>query len=280
MMMAKNNANGMFALTKIVQDGMRGHPDQRTAIVVGNDFNPRRQAAVSVEPFDLGLNARDDIIGMLGPPHHHDRGRDIVIMVPAPDAKPWHIADGYGRDILDLDRKTVRLGQDDVFDVLDFVTLGDVVGAPAVDQSNTADIDGLLPDRDFAAAHIDVGIAERGDELGDRNIVGFELSEIGVDVELLGGAAPAVDLHHAGNGEKTPGDDIILQCPQIGQPEMRRTDNLIAVDLTDQAGLLDLRDLVARQVDVLLQADRRLRQGEIEIDPIFEGNADKRQAVE
>ena len=61
---------------------------------------------------------------------------------------------------------------------------------------------------------------------------------------------------------------------------MRRTDELIAVDFTDQAGLLNLGDLIARQVDVLLQADRRLRQREIEIDPVFEGNADKRQAVE
>ena len=168
----------------------------------------------------------------------------------------------------------------DVLDVLDLVTLGDVVGAAAVDQSDAADIDGLLTDRDLAAADIDVGIAERGDELRNRNVVGFQLSEIGVDIELLGGAAPTVDLHHAGNGEKTPGDDIVLQCPQIGQPEMRRTDDLIAIDLTDQAGLLNLGDLIAGQVDVLLQADRRLRQGEIEIDAVFEGNADKRQAVE
>ncbi len=138
----------------------------------------------------------------------------------------------------------------------------------------------MLTDRDFATANIDVGIAERGDELRDRNIIGFQLSEIGVDIELLCGPAPAVDLHHTRNSEKASGNDIILQRPQIGQPKMRRPDNLIAIDLTDQAGLLDLGDLIARQVDVLLQADRRLGQSEIEIDAIFEGNADKRQAVE
>ena len=91
------------------------------------------------------------------------------------DSQARHITDGNVRDILDLDRKTARLGQDDVLDILDLVALGDVVGAAAVDQSDAADIDRLLADRDLAAADIDVGIAERGDQLGHRDIVGFQL---------------------------------------------------------------------------------------------------------
>ena len=194
-----------------------------------------------VELFDLGLDARNDVVGVLGPPHHHDRGGDIVVVIPARDSKPRHVTDGNPRDVLDLDRQPVRLGQDDVLDVLDLVALGDIVGAAAIDQSDAADIDRLLADRDLAAADIDVGVAERGDELRDRDVVGFQLLQIGVDVELLGGPAPGVDLHHAGDGQKATGDDVILQRPQIGQPEMRRTDELIAVDFTDQAGLLYLR---------------------------------------
>ena len=58
---------------------------------------------------------------------------------------------------------------------LNLVALGDVVGAAAVDQSDAADIDRLLTDRDLAAADIDVGVAERGDELGNRDVVGLEL---------------------------------------------------------------------------------------------------------
>ena len=42
-------------------------------------------------------------------------------------------------------------------------------------------------------------------------------------------------------------DDVILQRPQIGQAEMRGTDELVAVDLADQTGLLDLGDLIAGQ---------------------------------
>ena len=98
------------AENEIVQHRMRGHPDQRAAIVIGDDLNARRQASIAVELFDLGLDARDDVVGMLGPSHHHNRGRDIVFVVPAPDSKARHIADGNARDILDLDRKTVRLG--------------------------------------------------------------------------------------------------------------------------------------------------------------------------
>ena len=83
------------------------------------------------------------------------------------DAKARHIADRNRGDILDLDRKTVRLAQDDVLDVLDLVALGDVVGAAAVDQSDAADIDRLLADRDLTAADIDIGVAERGDAVAE-----------------------------------------------------------------------------------------------------------------
>ncbi len=94
---------------EIMQDRMRGYSDQRTAIVVGDDFDARRQTSIAVELFDLCLNARDDVVGMLGPSHHHNRGRNIIFVVPAPDSESRHIADGNGRDILYLDWKTVRL---------------------------------------------------------------------------------------------------------------------------------------------------------------------------
>src|ERR1700678_1096540 len=119
---------------------------------------------------------------MLGTPHHHDRGRDIVIMVPASDSEARHIADGNTGDVLHLDWKTVGLAEDNVLDVPNLVPLGDVVGAAAVDQSDPADIDRLLPDRDLAAADIDVGVAERGNQLRYRNIVGFKFSEIRIDI--------------------------------------------------------------------------------------------------
>ena len=169
-------------------------------------------------------------------------------MIPAPDPEARHKADGNGRDVLHLDGKAVRLTEDDVLDVPDLVTLCDVVGAATVDQSDAADIDRLLSDRDLTAADIDVGVAERRNELRDRDVVGFQLLQIGIDIELLGGATPGVDLHDAGNRQETTSDDVILQCPQIGQSKMRRTDELVAVDFANQAGLLNLGNLIARQL--------------------------------
>src|SRR3984957_1042257 len=230
-----NKEHQQTAEDQIMNVCMRGHADQRAAVVIGNDLDPGRQAAVGIEFLDLGLNPRDDIVGVLGPAHHHDRGRNIVFMIPAPDPEARYKADGNSRDVLHLDGKTVRLTEDDVLDVLDLVTLGDVFGAAAVNQSDAADIDRLLSDRDLAAADVDIGVAERGDQLRDRDVVGFQLAKVGIDVELLGGAAPAVDLHHTGKGEKAPGDDIVLQRTQIGQPEMLGTNDLIAIDLADEA---------------------------------------------
>ena len=97
----------------------------------------------------------------------------------------------------------------------------------------------MLADGDLAAADIDVGVAERGDQLRNGDVVGFELLRIGVDVELFGRAAPTVDLNHARNRQQAPRDDLVLQGAQIGQAEMRRSDDLIAIDFADQAGLLD-----------------------------------------
>ena len=104
--------------------------------------------------------------------------------------------------------------------------------------------------------------------------------QIDVDVVFLGGAAPGVDLHDAGNGEQAPLQYPILHRAQIGQPEMRRPDHLIAVDFANEARALDLRHHVVRQVDVLLQIDRGLRQREIIVDVVLEHDADERQAVE
>src|SRR5579872_435227 len=268
------------AKNQVVQHRMRGDADQRAAIVIRDDLHAGRQASVAVEPLDLGLDLGNDVVSVLGPAHHHDGGGDVVVVVPARDAESRHITDRDPGHVLDLNRQAARLGQDDVLDVLDLVTLGDVVGATAVDQADAANVDRLLPDSDLAAADVDVGVTERRDELRDRDVIRLELLEVGVDVELLGGAAPGVDLHHAGNRQETSGHDVILDRAQIGQAEMRRPDQLIAIDLSDEARLLNLRDLITRKIDVLLQADRGLGQREIEVDAIFEGDADKGQTVE
>jgi len=54
----------------------------------------------------------------------------------------------------------LNLAEDDVLDVRDLGNTCDVVGATLIDQSDAAEVDRLLADRDLAAADIDVGVAE------------------------------------------------------------------------------------------------------------------------
>src|SRR5262249_41649482 len=61
---------------------------------------------------------------------------------------------------------------------------------------------------------------------------------------------------------------------------MRWTDDLITIHLTNKTGLLNERNLAARQTDILLQAYLSLGVGEEIIDAVFECDADKRQSVE
>ena len=259
---------------------MGGDFDERAAVVVGHHLHSRRQRPVAVDLLDLGLDQRQHVVGVLGSAHHDDGGGDVVLVVAAGDAEARDVADGHVGNVLDSDGDAAGLVQDHVLDVLDVVALGQVVVATVVDQADAADVHRLLADGDLASADVDVGVAERGDHLRDGDVVGLQLAQVGVDVELLGRAAPAVDLDDARHGQQPPRHHPVLDRAQVGQAEVLGAYELVAIDLADQTGLLDLRDLVARQVDVLLQVQRRLRVGREVVDPVLEGDAHERQAVE
>ena len=183
------------------------------------------------------------------------------------------MADRHLGDVLYKDRHAVCLRKQDVFDVRDLVTLGQVGGAAAVHETDAADVHRLLAHVDRAAAHIDIGVADGADHLGQSDVVGVEFVQIDLDVIFLRGPAPGVELHHAGHRQESPLQYPVLNGPQIGQSKMLRSGHLIAVDFTDQAGGLDLRGDVIRQTDVLLEVDGGLRQREIVVDAVIEGHA-------
>ena len=196
--------------------------DQRGAIIKWNELHAGRKRSVTVDSFDLRFDARRDVVGVQRPVHDHDRGDDVVFVVATGISEPRHIADQDLRDVPDLDRHAVRLRQYDVFDVADPVAFCQILGAAAVEKADTADIHRLLTEMDGAAAHIDVGIADRADHLGQGHVVGIELVQIDFDLELFGGAAPGVDLHDAFDGEQPALHHPILNRAKVGQTEMRR----------------------------------------------------------
>ena len=265
---------------EIVQDRVGGDGHQRAAVVIGNELDARRQASIAVELVDLGLDARHYVIGMKSAVHDNDRQGNVVIMIAAGNTEPRPKADRDLGDVLHLHRNAIHLGEHDVLDVVDLPALGQIQFAAAVEQPDTADVHGLLADSDLASAHIDIGVAECADDLRNRNVVGVELVQIDLDIVLLGGAAPRVHGNDPRNSEQAAGDDPVLYGTQVGQPEVRRTDYLVAIDLTDQARALDIGLYTVRKADVLLQAQRRPRIGGVIIDAPFERDADERQPIE
>src|SRR5580704_4694149 len=210
---------------QIVQDGTRRHVHQRAAVVVEHHLDAGRQCAVGVDFLNLCFDLGQHFVGVLGAPHHDDRGRDVGLVVASGNAQPRHETDFDLGHVLDQDRYPVRLAEHDVFDIGYSTALCQIVVAAGIDQADASDVDRLLAHRDLTTADIDVGIAERRDDLRNGDVVGFELVEIDIDVELLGGAAPRIDLYDAWNGQQPTPHDPVLHRAEVGQPEVGRPDD-------------------------------------------------------
>src|SRR5215475_14382466 len=104
--------------------------------------------------------------------------------------------------------------------------------------------------------------------------------EIDLDVVLLGRAAPRIDLNYTRHCEQPSLQHPILNRSQIGQTEVRRSNELIAIDLPDQARALNLRHDVIRKAHILLEVDGCLREREIVDDAILKHDVNKRETVE
>src|SRR5262249_52487870 len=154
-------------------------------------------------------------------------------------AQPWNIADRHIGHVLHQYRHAVRLRKQNILDVADFVSLREVRGTAAVHETDATYIDGLLADIDGAPADIDVGVANGIEHLRKRDAVGVELVQINFDVVLLGGPAPRVHLHDAGNRQQPALKKPVLDRAQIRQPKVRRPDHLISENFADQTRALD-----------------------------------------
>ena len=114
-----------------------------------------------------------------------------------------------------------------------------IIVAAVVDQPDAADVDGLLADADFASADIDIGVAQRGQDLRHRDVVGFQFVRIDLDLEFLGRPAPTVDWRRCREWSTAAAHDPVLNRAEIGQSEMFRPDDLITKNFAGRAVLLD-----------------------------------------
>ena len=68
---------------QIVQHRRGRDADQRCAIIKWNELHAGRERSVAVDSFDLGFDARRDVVGVERPVHDYDSGNDIVFVVAA-----------------------------------------------------------------------------------------------------------------------------------------------------------------------------------------------------
>jgi hypothetical protein len=265
---------------QVMQDRAGRDRDERGAIIEWDELHSGRQTAIAVDLVHCCPHARDHVVRVQRTVHDDDGRHHVVLLVASGFAEARNVPNVDLGHVLDEDRNTFRLGEENVLDVLDAIALRQIGGAPAIHQADAANVDGLLADIDGAAAHIVVGVADRADHLGERDVVGVELIEIDFDLILLRSAAPGIDLHDPGHRKQAALQHPILHGAQVGQPEMGRTHHLITINLADEARALDLRRDIVRKIDVLLQIYRRLLQSEVVIDPVLKHDAHEGQAVE
>src|SRR6185437_13786394 len=194
---------------------------------------------------------------LLAAPHQHDALNDVVVVVLAGDAEPRLVANLDGGDVLDQYRRAVWRGDHGVLDRIDRPDQADA----AHDRRLRADVDGVT-------ANIDVGVADRLQQLRQRQPIRDQLVEIDLDFIGLGLAAPSGDVDHAWHGAEATLQHPVLQGLEIEHRITGRADQPVAVDFTDGAqrrnlrlGIVEERRKLRQTVQHLLQ---RLLVGEVE----------------
>ena len=196
------------------------------------------------------LDAQDGRRTLLAAAHQHDALHDVVVLVEAGDAEPRLLADGHGGDVLDQHRVAAALRHHGVGEIVD-----------RADQADAAHHGGLRADIDGVAADIDVGIADRLQQLRQRQAVGDQLVEVDLQLVGLGLAAPAGDVDHAGHGAEAALQHPVLQRLQVEHAVVRRPDQPVAIDLADRRSSGEMPRLhVARQRRQLRQPVQHLLQ--------------------
>ena len=126
--------------------------------------------------------------------------------------------------------------------------------------ADAADDRGLRADIHGVAADIDVGVADRLQQLRQGQAVGDQLVEIDLYFIGLGLATPAGDVDDAGHRAESPLQHPVLQRLEVEHTVVRRSLQPVAVDLAHRAERRDLWLDAARQRRELRQPVQHLLQ--------------------
>ena len=161
--------------------------DQVRAVIDRDDLDSLGEARLDL--LDFGLDAVDDIQGVLSLSHDHDGGDDVSLPIElghsAPDVGP----DDDLPDIPDPDGRSAGAGRDDdVLEILD--RLG--VAAATNHVFGPAELD-------QAAADFGIPPPHRFGDLADSDSIGLETVRVKVDLILLSEPSYCRHLGHPGD---------------------------------------------------------------------------------
>src|SRR5260370_6679129 len=203
----QDNQNQNHSAKQIAFNGISGHANQVTAIVVGPDANVARKQ-ILVDFLGLPLHSFENVLGLLAAAHQNDAFDGIVIVcglvLKAENAETGRVTDFHVADVVDADRSAVITGDYD---------FANIVGG--FYESETAHIIKLAALRIKTAAGIGVVVLQRGDHLHDRNVIAVQAAGIEKNVILHGGAAETGIVGDARHTAISAFDDPVLHGVQF-----------------------------------------------------------------
>jgi hypothetical protein len=223
---------------------------------------------VLVEVADLGLDALQDVLGLLAGAQQ-DHALDGVVLGLEPElAQARRDADGHAADILDQHRRAVVDGQDDVSDIFQ-----------GLKASDTADVVKLPALRIEAAAGVGVVGGERGLHLADGEADPGQLVGVEQHLVLHLAAAEAAIVGDAGHGLEGGLHDPVLESLQLHGRAVGALQD-VAVDQPGRRGQRRHGRLdPVRQAEVA-QAVEDFLARRVAVRPVPVGDHQVRQAVE
>ena len=216
---------------QVLEHRVRRHFDELAAVVVGNELHPGREQVVLADVLEPLVHAFQGVRRLSAVAHEDDALDDVRVVVVADDAEARREADLDVRDVLHAngDARGLavhgRLGHDDVLDVVD-----------VADEADAADVVRLLADDEALAADVGVGVADRLDDLGERDALAAQPVGVDLHVVLLRLAAVARDVD----------DAVDLLELALEEPVLRRLQITEGVALASQRVAKDFTDGVPR----------------------------------
>src|ERR1700730_13451314 len=195
-----------------------------------------RQDAAAVHSVDLAFDAFDRRYAFRAAPHQHDALHDVVGIVVARDSEPRQIADADVGHVADHHRRALVVGDERAADLF-----------YRMNQSHAPHDGRLRAEIHRLAADIDVGVAERGQYLRDRQSVAHQLALIDGNIVGLRLSAPSGHVNDARHGLEAALQYPVLQCLQVGHRVVGRPYHAITENLADRTDRRNLRLRAVRQ---------------------------------